>query len=70
MNMQETQRELSKINKNLTLYPKRLDLVYDDGSAYTLFKFEEGQIRPIVVGIIDSYHMHKIRSIIERNLKA
>lgn len=69
MDLKSTQRELNKVNSNLMLYPKRLDLVYDDGRAYTLFKFEDGQVKPIVVGIIDSYNMYKIRNILERNLK-
>ena len=65
MSLENAQKKLTIIQKDLKLYPDRLDLDYGLGDPYTIFKFKDGKIETKIKGIFSSKTMYDIREIIE-----
>lgn len=65
MSLENAQKKLTVIQKDLKLYPDRLDIDYGFGEPYTIFEFENGKIETKIKGIFSSKTMYDIREIIE-----
>lgn len=65
MSLENAQKKLTVIQKDLKLYPDRLDIDYGFGEPYTIFEFKNGKIETKIKGIFSSKTMYDIREIIE-----
>lgn len=65
MSLENAQKKLTAIQKDLKLYPDRLDLDYGLEEPYTIFKFKDGKIETKIKGIFSPKTMYDIREIIE-----